>query len=186
MSLVQVQQLPPLNLNTTTQSSWVFSTMNIEQDPNGVNSHTPGAKLDAGKPRPALVMRGFARALKEVVKIGTFGAKKYTDNGWEQVPNGYERYSDAMMRHWLDEATGEKLDPQSELMHAAHFAWNALATLELLVRKQEAEAKADQTPIATTIWRATPQMPDKPWWQSTPGFPGLSTLKLSDLQNKNT
>lgn len=153
-----------------------------EQDPNGIASHVPGAKLDAGKPRPALVMKGFARALKEVVKIGTFGAKKYSDNGWEQVPNGYERYSDAMMRHWLDEAAGENLDPQSQLMHAAHFAWNALATLELLIRKQEAEAAALPKQVKTDNIPTRyfpPHMPDTPWWER-PDFPSTIGLSISD------
>ena len=105
-----------------------------EADPNGKDPHTPGAKLDAGKTRLSLVFNGFANALEEVGRVGTMGAQKYTDNGWVSVPNGAERYTDAMYRHLLAEATGEEFDEGSELLHAAHVAWNALARLELVIR----------------------------------------------------
>lgn len=108
-----------------------------ERDPLGKHQHESGAKLDAGKIRPALVLGGFARALVEVCKVGTYGAVKYTDNGWMQVPNGLERYDDAKLRHWLAEKCGQDRDKDTELMHAAHEAWNALARLDLLVREQE-------------------------------------------------
>jgi hypothetical protein len=95
------------------------------------NPHTPGAKLDRGKPRTGLVLGGFANALIEVAKVGTFGAEKYTDNGWKVVPNGYARYTDALFRHLLDE---QLHDDESGLLHDAHAAWNALARLELRLK----------------------------------------------------
>lgn len=97
--------------------------------------HKPGLKLDAGKPRLSLVIMDFARALQEVSKVGTFGADKYTAGGWVSVPNGEQRYTDAMLRHLLQEATGETLDQESGLYHAAHTAWNALARLDLMLRE---------------------------------------------------
>lgn len=109
-----------------------------ESDPNGKSAHEPGSKLDAGKVRPALVLGGFARALLEVSKVGTYGAVKYTENGWMEVPNGEARYDDAKLRHWLKEKAGEASDPDTELVHAAHEAWNALARLDLMIRKREA------------------------------------------------
>lgn len=109
--------------------------MQAEHDPYGREANTPGAKLDAGKNRLGLVMHGFALALEQVGKVGTFGATKYTPNGWINVPNGVERYTDAMYRHLMLEAQGELLDPQTELFHAAHTAWNALARLDLMIRK---------------------------------------------------
>jgi hypothetical protein len=111
-----------------------------EVDPHGKDPHDPGAKLDAGKIRPGLVLGGFARALKEVARVGTYGAQKYTENGWVLVPNGVDRYDDAMLRHWLDEHCGVELDKDTELRHAAHAAWNALARLDLLVRQAEGGA----------------------------------------------
>ena len=112
-----------------------------ESDPHGRNPHEPGAKLDAGKPRPALVLGAFARALLEVSKVGTYGAEKYTENGWLSVPNGQSRYDDAKMRHWLYEKCGIPVDPDTQLDHAAHEAWNALARLELLLREREEQER---------------------------------------------
>ena len=102
-----------------------------EATPDGIDQHAPGAKLDAGKLRPALVLDGFANALLAVVKVGTDGAAKYTDNGWREVTNGFKRYSDAEGRHRLYRAAGETHDKLSGSLHLAHEAWNALAKLEL-------------------------------------------------------
>ena len=117
-----------------------------DKDLNGVDQPSAGAKLDAGKPRAALVLGGFAKALLEVAKVGTFGANKYTDNGWMEVENGKDRYADAGLRHFLYKAAGEELDPESGLDHLAHEAWNALARLELALRASDTkdlEQKAD-------------------------------------------
>jgi hypothetical protein len=111
--------------------------MTAEADPNGKSPNEPGAKLDAGKNRVGLVLFGFARALQEVSQVGTYGANKYTDNGWQEVPDGERRYTDAMMRHLLREASGETHDLDTGLHHAAHAAWNALARLDLALRRAE-------------------------------------------------
>lgn len=108
-----------------------------ELDPKGKAQHDPGAKLDAGKPRAGLVLGAFSRALSAVCEVGTYGANKYSDNGWTHVENGIERYQDAMLRHWLKLASGEKIDPESGLKHRAQVAWNALAIFELELRQQE-------------------------------------------------
>ena len=109
-----------------------------ERDPTGRGAHEPGAKMDAGKVRAGLVLGGFARALTEVARVGTFGATKYTPEGWRSVPLGRERYTDALFRHLLTEAAGEACDPESGLLHAAHAAWNSLARLELALIQAEA------------------------------------------------
>ena len=116
----------------------------IEKDPLGYNQHAAGAKLDHGKIRAGLVLGDFARALAEVARVGTFGAEKYTPHGWLDVPNGEERYTDALYRHLLHEAAGEMYDPDSNLFHAAHAAWNALARLELMLREFEGLDKVKQ------------------------------------------
>lgn len=110
--------------------------MATEKDPNGLGPHAPGAKLDAGKNRLGLVLRGFARALEAVGDVGTYGAQKYTDNGWKSVPNGVARYTDALYRHLLAEGR-EAHDPDTEILHAAHAAWNALARLDLMLQEEE-------------------------------------------------
>lgn len=106
----------------------------IETDPTGRAAHEAGAKLDYGKNRLGLVVGGFSRALQAVGEVGTYGANKYTDNGWIEVPDGVNRYTDAMYRHLMKEASGEQRDKDTELLHAAHAAWNALARLDLMLR----------------------------------------------------
>jgi hypothetical protein len=127
-------QLLPMPFNADEQHA-VETVRPLETDPTGKKPNELGAKLDAGKNRLGLVMCGFARALQEVGKVGTYGAGKYTDNGWVEVPAGEQRYTDAMLRHLLREATGEEHDPDTGLRHAAHAAWNALARLDLALRK---------------------------------------------------
>lgn len=86
--------------------------------------------------------------------MGTYGARKYTPHGWLTVPNGIERYSEAMLRHWLKEQTGEACDPDTDLLHAAHLAWNALARLDLMAREAEGAASEVHT-IPTDFLKAT-------------------------------
>lgn len=90
-----------------------------------------GVKLDEEKPRMDLVLRGFSHAIEDVADVGTYGAHKYTDDGWQSVDNGIERYLSAMIRHYLKYRQGEMFDKESELPHLSHMAWNALAVLEL-------------------------------------------------------
>lgn len=100
-------------------------------DPTGVDQHAPGAKLDGGKLRPALVLGGFASAVDAMVKVGSDGARKYTDNGWKTVPNGKARYEDALLRHLLAHLRGELIDEESGSPHISHCMWNAAAIYEL-------------------------------------------------------
>lgn len=109
-----------------------------EKDPSGKSPHSPGAKLDSGKVKPALIIEGMARAIWAVSEIATFGAHKYTEGGWVEVPEGEKRYANAQYRHILKKAMGETIDPDSEKLHLAHEAWNALAKLDLYLRNQEA------------------------------------------------
>jgi len=112
-----------------------------ELDPLGKSQHEEGSKLDAGKLRAGLMLEGFANALLAVSEVTTKGAAKYTPRGWETVPNGIERYTDAMVRHQLKELTGEKYDTDTGCLHAAQLAWNALARLELMIRENNEQGK---------------------------------------------
>ena len=117
-----------------------------ESDPLGKDQHTPGAKLDADKNRLGLVLGDFSRALEAVGWVGTFGAKKYSARGWLEVPSADMRYRDALMRHLFADFRGEEIDPQTNLDHFAHLAWNALAILELKLRERERRRKFDESP----------------------------------------
>ena len=81
-----------------------------ERDPNGINQHDNGAKLDAGKPMAGRLLGMFGCALMAVSEVGTFGAKKYTEGGWQHVEDGFKRYDDAGMRHFLKRGMGEEFD----------------------------------------------------------------------------
>lgn len=113
----------------------------LEQDPYGKDAKTGGSKLDAGKPA---VWRGlidyFPRACTAVATISTKGAEKYSWKGWETVPNGEARYADALMRHLLAESVEGLYDvgPKGlgpDVLHASQVAWNALARLELILKR---------------------------------------------------
>lgn len=98
------------------------------------------AKFDAGK-APAFqgLTNRFPRALMAIAEISGYGKAKYgTFDGWERVPDAYARYRDAMLRHVLSGSISER-DAESGHLHAAHAAWNAIATLELLLRENEAK-----------------------------------------------
>lgn len=97
---------------------------------------TGAVKFDGGK---ASVYQGliryFPRACMGVAKVSTFGARKYAWNGWADVVDGFARYKDAQHRHGLKAEMGETKDPDSNLLHYEHEAWNAMATLELYLRE---------------------------------------------------
>ncbi len=96
-----------------------------------------GVKYDADK---VPVVRGafhyFPRALTAVARVSAAGANKYTWKGWETVPDGATRYTDALGRHLLAE-TETPIDEETGCLHAAQVAWNALARLELMLRDDQ-------------------------------------------------
>lgn len=113
-----------------------------EQDPSGRQLNSPGAKGDAGKLQAWLFMSGFSKALREVAKVTTKGAEKYTRGGWETVENGKERYMEAFGRHLLDLGEGQVFDngPNGlgpDIYHKASLIWNLLASLELELREMK-------------------------------------------------
>ncbi len=95
-----------------------------------------GVKYDGGK---APVFRGvlayFPNALKAVAEVSNFGAKKYDWGNWKGLEDGYNRYSDGLGRHLLAAEIEGETDSESGLLHDAHAAWNALARLELRLKK---------------------------------------------------
>ena len=93
-----------------------------------------GMKYDGGKVKANIIFEDFGDALWEVAKVSTYGDKKYKRSSWKTVPNGFERYSDAKARHFLQpfRVAGEgDYDEESGLLHLAHEAWGALARLQL-------------------------------------------------------
>lgn len=133
-------QLPKAEKNEA--GIWVKGGI-VERDPNGVDAKAGGSKLDAGKPS---VWRGlfdyFPRACLAVADVSTRGAQKYSWKGWETVPDGEARYADALSRHIIKESIEGLYDVGPgglpEVLHASQVAWNALARLELILRRLDA------------------------------------------------
>lgn len=115
-----------------------MTALATQTDPNGIDPHASGAKLDSGK---APVFKGFVsyfpRAMTRVAEVSAFGSRKYVWGGWKSVKDGFLRYTDGLCRHLAAEGRGEMNDPESEIEHAAHTAWNAMARLELLLMAKE-------------------------------------------------
>lgn len=104
----------------------------LERDPKGLEAGIPGAKNDLGKVEAGLLL-DFGLALQEVARVCTFGARKYSRQGWLHVDDGPRRYRDAGVRHQLAGNLEDK-DEESNLLHLSHQAWNVLAELELRLR----------------------------------------------------
>ena len=119
----------------TTTSCYVGT---LGKEDKGETVEMKGIKYDKDKPLAGILL-DFSRSLKAVVDVGTFGAKKYSRGNWLNVENGIEKYTDAMVRHFLDEAANH-IDKESGLSHLAHLAWNILAVLELTLRDKEKES----------------------------------------------
>lgn len=121
-------------------------TSYIGEDPNGLDAHAPGAKLDLGKaPIFDGVLQYFPRALTAIAQLSEWGATRYTWEGWRCVANAFRRYSNAMGRHILKEKTeglydlDARNDPKhpAEILHATQVAWNSLARLDKLLEEME-------------------------------------------------
>lgn len=111
-----------------------------------------GAKFDGDKPRFDLLWDGMPNALLGVVKVLTFGAKKYSDHSWQNVPDAIRRYSAANLRHQNAIARGETHDlnehgltdeNHSGLPHDFHIACNSLFLAEL--RERERVQRSDHS-----------------------------------------
>jgi hypothetical protein len=79
--------------------------------------HKGGRKFDGDKLQYGLLP---PLALKDVVKVLTYGAQKYEPDNWRRVPDGHRRYFDAAQRHIWAYKEGEMNDPETGISHLAH------------------------------------------------------------------
>lgn len=98
-------------------------------------------KFDGGKLRLSLVPPELIEA---VAKIREYGCKKYGDSdSWKKVEP--QRYKDALYRHLLADARGEKTDAESGLPHIWHAACNIAFICALMGNeRQEQEEKQEE------------------------------------------
>jgi hypothetical protein len=108
----------------------------------GIEQHEKGAKLDSGKSQLRFLLY-FRRSLEAVADLAAQGAFKYTEGGFLEVEDGFNRYTDAMMRHLFKELETEYVvdDPEwiNGVLEATAVAWNALARLEMKLKENEYE-----------------------------------------------
>lgn len=98
------------------------------------NTETQGRKDDSGKLRWMLLP---FKALREVVEVLEFGAKKYGVGNWEKVPDFKSRYADALMRHFTSWLDGEKTDSDTGKSHLAHAMCCALFLLHFELKEDK-------------------------------------------------
>lgn len=103
-----------------------FSEMTEEEKRKLDSGTTKGYKMDAGKLRFELLPTA---PLREIVKVFTYGAAKYTDDNWRQGMK-WRRVYGAVQRHLNAFWGGEDIDPESGIHHLAHAAFGLLTLME--------------------------------------------------------
>jgi hypothetical protein len=90
--------------------------------------HKGGRKFDGDKLQYGLIP---PLALRETVKVLTYGAEKYEPDNWRRVPDGQRRYFDAAQRHLWAYKEGEMHDPETGVNHLAHALCCIMFMLDL-------------------------------------------------------
>jgi hypothetical protein len=120
----------------------------------------------------------FSNALHAVGTISKFGAAKHNEGvmptKWRDYPA--DVYADALARHILVENGGELYDSESNMLHAGHEVWNALARLEKLL---------EVYPLVKPDGVGIPQQPVKVPTPSTPHSPYCCCLQCVPPSVKN-
>ncbi len=125
------------------------------------------------------VIRRFPRSLLYLAEVSAFGTRKHKvpldDKGFLDVPDAEMVYLDALGRHLCQEAIGGPHNSDDDfLLHAGQAAWNALARLEVLLRKQKLETRmSGSTPEpvqARTVYvkAGEPEVPE--WARNARGY----------------
>lgn len=76
-----------------------------------------GRKFDQDKLRYDLLP---FRGMDEVVRVLTYGARKYAPDNWRHVPDADRRYIAAALRHISAYTQGLTLDEETDMHHLAH------------------------------------------------------------------
>lgn len=89
-------------------------------------------KYDKGKRRFDLVDLSTVGAIADVLG---FGAQKYGENTWQDLPDGEKRYFAALLRHLEAHQKGDLIDVESGLAHIYHVLTNAFFLTYLFNKK---------------------------------------------------
>lgn len=88
--------------------------------------------------------------LEDIARVYTEGAKKYGDNNWQNLENGYERYKGALLRH-LYASTYEEFDSETKIRHEAAIAWNSIALLYYAKHGRKTRQDTTESTSDTTV-----------------------------------
>ena len=98
--------------------------MEVTEMPSAINVKINERRADVGikfdnekESRPELLHIDFIDSVSRVLALG---AKKYSDDNWKHVSNGFARYSGAALRHIFSAMKGEKADKETGESHLAH------------------------------------------------------------------
>jgi hypothetical protein len=82
-----------------------------------------GKKFDQDKIRTDLVP---LETVENLGRVLGYGAKKYSENSWQELPNFWNRYKGALLRHLIAIDKGELIDPETNIPHIDHVLCNAM------------------------------------------------------------
>jgi len=93
-----------------------------------------GTKHDHDKDRWDLLPWDISQ---DIVKVLTYGSKKYTPDNWKKVKPFKDRYFAACMRHLSAWRNGEIINNETKMPHLTH----AITNLIFLIWKDKHDAK---------------------------------------------
>jgi len=93
-----------------------------------------GRKFDQDKDRWDLLP---INTILQIVRVLTYGAKKYAPNNWKHVKASHSRYYAATMRHIESWWTGEINDQETGIHHLAHACCCLLFLIWFDLRNQK-------------------------------------------------
>lgn len=109
-------------------SCWEKISYDIEADntttqKDNTTGHSQAMRYNTGKPELSYIL-DVMPALKDMVAVLEFGAKKYERNNWQRgFPK--DKLLDSLLRHIDAFYSGEDVDPESGLPHVGHILCNA-------------------------------------------------------------
>jgi hypothetical protein len=98
---------------------------------------TQADKADAGKVRTLIFDQDFSEAQDVVAQVFEYGAQKYSRKSFYRI--AFDDWEAAETRHKKARYRGELRDPESNLLHLAHQAANAIVMLQLYVKNNPGE-----------------------------------------------
>ncbi len=110
---------------------------------------SPGAKHDSGKLQYTLI-DPFAKAW--LAGVLTYGATRYSPDGWKSVEDAERRYRNAFERHWNDYLSGAETDTDSGLPSLAMCLCNIMFLVALKCPKDLVEVQR-RTTEAIRKWK---------------------------------